>query len=88
MPVMTHQVIMIVLWADELRNAAQALKRMHDLPDDAPEADWRTLVRAALDACTVALHGADDESATLLLSVKPAHLVAVMDATLTAPAPQ
>jgi hypothetical protein len=37
MPAMTTKVTMIVLWTDELRIAAQALKRLNDLPDGAPD---------------------------------------------------
>lgn len=71
MPTATVKTKMVVLWADEIRLAAQALKRVHEIPDGTPEAEADALVRAFVNAAWCALDGAEDEDAVLLLTTKP-----------------
>lgn len=62
----------VVLYEDEVRLAATALDKfreiLHDdaVSEDAKEAAWT----AALHACLVALAGAEDSEATLVLASK------------------
>jgi len=65
---------LVVLWEDEIRTAAKAIAHAHNLAHSgtAAEGEVGEALRDALNACNAALHGADDESAALVLSAKPA----------------
>ena len=60
----------LILWENELRAAAQAFADAHKLQDDeaASEDDRAAAIANALRLADLALNGADDEEATLLLS--------------------
>ena len=60
----------LILWENELRAAAQAFAAAHKLQDDetASDDERAAAIANALRFSDLALHGADDEDATLLLS--------------------
>jgi hypothetical protein len=70
---MTHQANyrMVVLFEDEVREAARALAAYRALPDDADDEAFEAASKA-FRLCTVALLGAEDDAAALVLSRKPA----------------
>jgi hypothetical protein len=60
----------LILWENELRAAAQAFAVAHKLQDDetASDDERSAAIANALRLADLALHGADDDDATLLLS--------------------
>ena len=60
----------LILWENELRAAAQAFADAHRLQDDdnASDDDRAAALAIAMRLADLALHGAEDEEATLLLS--------------------
>jgi hypothetical protein len=62
----------IILFEDEVRAAAKACSALRNLPAGAPDEEFQAAARAVLDACIVALDGAEDDAACVLLGRKPA----------------
>ena len=67
---------LILLWEHEVRIAARLLVKAFDAQtkdDKSPEEELAAgvLMVDAFNACLAALHGADDEEATLVLSAVP-----------------
>jgi len=60
----------LILWENELRAAAQAFADAHRLQDDetASEDDRACALTKAIRLADLALHGAEDEAASLVLS--------------------
>ena len=60
----------LILWENELRAAAQAFADAHQLQDDetASEDDRASALTRAIRLADLALHGAEDEEASLVLS--------------------
>ena len=66
---------LLILFEDEIRAAAKLLAQAHKMYADDPgneDANNRAMIDA-ICACAVALQGADDDSASILLTNKPAH---------------
>lgn len=59
-----------LLFDDELREAAKALRALAELHDDAPYAEYNAASLRAVNACVAALMGADDDGAILMLGRK------------------
>ena len=55
---------LVLLWEDEIRAAAKALKAAHE----ASEADWPTLAGVAHAACMTALWGVTDDCPLAMLA--------------------
>jgi hypothetical protein len=62
---------MVVMFEDEIRQAAKCVRAFMDLPEDAAAADLEAASTKLLQACMVALDGADADGAVLLLGRKP-----------------
>lgn len=64
------EVRFLILWENEIRAAARAFAEAHRLQDDDSATDdaRHIAVAKALRLANAALYGADDESATLVLS--------------------
>ena len=62
----------LILWENELRAAAKAFADAHRLQDDEAASDDARAgaIANALRLADLALHGADDEEATLMLSAQ------------------
>lgn len=61
----------VILFEDEVRTAAKLLHALESMPDNVPNDEYISAVRVALSAAFVALQGADDDGATVLLGRKP-----------------
>ena len=68
---MKVQIRLLVLQESEIRKAAALLARFHEVASrepDAPESEYAAAAYDAINAATIALHGADDEQRVLILS--------------------
>ena len=61
----------VVLFEDEVRLAAKAVAAFVALDEDAPDAEHHRASQNLLNACMVALAGADADDAVLVLGKKP-----------------
>lgn len=56
-----------IVWEDELRQAAAALRLFHDLPEEPEKDAYSRAAHDALAAATVALWGIDDPEACIVM---------------------
>lgn len=73
MPTKKRLITTVVLFEDEVRHAAKTVKQFYALAKDetASKDDQDTAFHSMCSACHVALYGADDDEAVLLLGRKP-----------------
>ena len=60
----------VILFEDEVRAAAKAVRRMHEMPEDVPQEEFSQAAHEAFAACFAALNQADRDDVVLMLGRK------------------